>query len=68
MQTPQPYLVNLARTADGPSQWRFAAPNIDAAIATAYSQWPGHVLDVVDPEGNTYLLVAVRPPLPVAAA
>ena len=66
--TAQPYLVNLAPGRGAPTQWTFAAPNVDAAIATAYQQWPGRVLDVVDPEGNTYLLVAARPPLPVPTA
>lgn len=65
--TAQPYLVNLAPRNGAPDHWTFAAPNVDAAIATAYQQWPGRVLDVVDPEGNTYLLVAARPPLPVPA-
>jgi hypothetical protein len=64
----QPYLVNLRRRDGQPPQWTFGAPNVDAAIATAYQQWPGQVLDVVGPDGATYLLVAARPPLPVPAA
>jgi len=66
-------LLPLARDARE-GRWACYAPvpepvfggQVDHLIALAQERWPGRLLDVVSPEGNTYLVCAQPPwyPLP----